>query len=140
MKHVHPSRLLKAALAADAVVSAAVALLQIVAAGALAEWLALPRGLLFETGLFLVGYTLLLVVLARSARVPAWLVGFIVVGNVGWAIGCVALPAAGWVTPNAAGMAYLALQAVAVLAFAVLEFAGLRVSAPAGHAGTAAAR
>lgn len=140
MKHVHPSRLLKAALAADAVVSAAVALLQIVAAGALAEWLALPRGLLFETGLFLVGYTLLLVMLARSARVPAWLVGFIVVGNVGWAIGCVALPAAGWVTPNAAGLAYLALQAFAVLAFAVLEFAGLRVSAPAGHAGTAAAR
>lgn len=140
MRHVTPSRLLKAALAADAVVSGAVALLQIVAADALAGLLSLPRALLFETGLFLVGYAVLLVVLARSARVPAWLIAFIVAGNAGWAIACIALLASGWVAPTAAGVGYVVLQAVAVLLFAALEAAGLRSSLPAAAVRAAGAR
>jgi hypothetical protein len=139
MHTVYPSTLLRRALGADALVSGAVAALQLAAAGALADLLALPRALLVETGVFLACYTVLLVVLARSERVWRPLVLVIVAGNVGWAIACVGVIAAGVVQPSALGVAFVAVQAVAVLGFAALEGLGLKASRPAagGHAARA---
>jgi hypothetical protein len=86
MQTVHPSRLLRIALLADAVVSGAMGVLQLGAAAALATLLELPQALLLGTGEFLLAYALLLVTLATRTRLWPALVTFIVLGNVLWAL------------------------------------------------------
>ncbi len=134
MKTVHPSSLLKFALLTDAAVSGAMGVLQLSAAAALAALLELPQALLLATGEFLVVYALLLVGMATRARLWSALVMFIVLGNLMWALACMALPGTGTLAPNALGIGFLLLQAVAVVVFAVLEWRGLQSSAPAGAA------
>ena len=134
MKAVYPSRFLKFALIADAAVSGAVAALQLAAPDGLSQFLLLPRSLLIETGIFLVAYTVLLVVLARSSVVWTALIGLVVIGNASWAAGCVAALVSGLLLPNMFGTAFVMVQAVAVLVFAVLEFRGLNASTPARDA------
>lgn len=131
MKTVTPSPLLTFAFGADAIVSGAVALLQLAAAAWLGKLLQLPPALLLGTGLFLVGYTALLMVLARSRAIWSALVRFVALGNVGWAAGCVALMAADLVAPGPLGVGFLLVQAVTVLVFAALQWMGLASSAPA---------
>jgi hypothetical protein len=135
MQSVIPSSLLKKALAADAVVSGAVAVLQVSMSDGLGRLLMLPRGLLVETGVFLVAYTVLLVVLARSGRIWSSLILLVVAGNVAWAAGCAALLGTGYLEPNTLGLAFVAVQAAAVLVFAGLEYLGLRDSDPAPSSG-----
>src|SRR5690606_40759220 len=115
MQLILPSRLLRIALVADAVATGALAVLQVALPDLLSRLLVLPRGLLLETGVFLLGYMLLLVIMARSARLPSLLVGIIVVGNVAWAAGCAALLGIGTLQPGALGLAYVAMQVLAVL-------------------------
>jgi hypothetical protein len=128
MNTIIPSRLLKLALISDAVVSGAVALLQLLAAAELSKWLNLPQSLLVETGMFLVAYTGVLVYLARSATVWSPIMWLVVIGNVGWAIACITILAERIVSPNLFGAMFVLVQAVAVLIFAALEYAGLRAS------------
>ena len=130
MKFVVPSRWLKTTLGVDALVSGAVALLHLLAADALAAWLALPRALLLGSGAFLVAYVALLTALARAPRVPSALIALVVAGNVLWALGCLAL-LGGAVARNALGASFLVLHAATVLTFAAFEWRGLRTSAPA---------
>lgn len=129
-KTVTPSPRLKFALTLDAAVSAASAAVQLAAADGLSQALALPRALLVDTGLFFVAYVVLLVLMARSHRLWGALVMLVIVGNAGWALACAALVVAGVLAPNGLGLAYVALQAVAVLVFAVLQFRGLAASRP----------
>jgi hypothetical protein len=131
MHLILPSRLLRLALVVDAAATGALAVLQLALPDALSRLLMLPRGLLLETGAFLVGYVLLLVVMARSQRLWSWLVRTVVVGNVLWAVGCAALLASGAVDPDALGITYVAMQALAVLVFAGAQYVGMRRSAPA---------
>jgi hypothetical protein len=128
MKTIQSSRLLKLALYADAAASVSLAGLQLLLPSLLSDRLSLPAGLLTGTGIFLVGYTLMLVLLARAHHVWAVAVQFIILGNVGWAIACLALAETAIVSPSGLGVAFLVFQAVAVLAFAALEYAGLRAS------------
>ena len=131
MKTVHPSPLLKLALLADAVIGGATGVLQLLAATALSTLLELPRALLLGTGEFLVVYALLLLGMATRARLWSALVMFVVLGNLMWGLGCMALLMTGRLAPNALGICFVLLQAVAVVALAVLEWRGLRSSAPA---------
>ena len=128
MRSVIPSPFLRTALTADAVVSGGVAALQLTAASWLSELLMLPRTLLVESGAFLVAYTVLLVALARSARVPSAVVGIIVLGNIAWAVGCLGLLAMDAPAPSRLGVAFVLVQALAVLLFAALEYVGLNAS------------
>lgn len=128
MKSIQASQLLKTALLADAAVSAAAAALQLAVPDGLAELLHLPRALLVETGAFLAVYVVLLVAMARAARLWSSLVWVVVLGNVGWALGCVGLAVSP--VPGALGVAFLLVQALAVLVFAALEYRGLKSSAP----------
>ena len=139
MQTIEPSRLLRTVLLVDAVVSAGVAALQLFAGPLLAGLLALPAMLLLESGIFLVAYVARLLAMARSARLWSWLVRVVIVGNVAWAAGCVGLPLLLATPPSAPGVAFLLLQAAAVLAFAALQWRGLRQSPPA-PAGLTAAR
>ena len=140
MRTVHPSPLLKTALVADAVVTGAAAVLQLTAASWLSELLALPRTLLIESGAFLVAYTVLLIVLARSTRVSSAVIATIVVGNIAWAAGCVGLLVTDALSPSGLGVAFVIMQTVAVLIFATLEYLGLKGSEPLPREHAAVAR
>jgi hypothetical protein len=126
---VVPGRLLVAALRTDAAVSGAVALLQLAAAGLIGAWTQLASPLLFASGLFLVGYVGLLLLLAAARRVWRPLLWLVIGGNVLWALGAIAL--AGAAGASALGIAYLALHAGSTLFFAAWEGAGLRRSVAA---------
>ena len=138
MHTIHPSRFLKIALFADAVVSGAVALLQLLAGKLLAGLLALPAVLLLESGVFLIVYVALLLAMATRPRLWSWLVWAVIGGNVAWAVGCLSLlkvlPAFGGGPASSLGVAFLLVQAFTVLAFALLQWRGWRAS-PLADAG-----
>jgi hypothetical protein len=136
---IQPNGFLRGALLADAVVSGAVALLQLALTGLLVELLHLPSSILMGTGAFLVAYVVLLIVLARSARVWPALIWIVVLGNVAWALGCVGLMFGTEVNPSPLGVAFLGVQAVTVLIFAGLEYKGLGESAGGARAAVARA-
>jgi hypothetical protein len=131
-----PSSTLRMALWTDAAVSGAAGALQLAGGDALAAALGLPDSLSLYSGVFLLGYAALLVAMARAPRLHAALVALVVFGNLGWALGCVGLPAAGALSPSSLGWAWLLLQALAVVVFAAWEGAGWRASpvARSGHA------
>ena len=129
MNTIQPNKFLRGALLADAVVSGAVALLQLALTGLLVDLLRLPSPLLLGTGAFLVAYVALLLVLARSARVWTPLIWIVVMGNVAWALACIWLVSGAAVKPSALGVAFVGVQAVAVLIFAALEYKGVVESA-----------
>jgi hypothetical protein len=115
---------LRHALVLDAVASGALGALLAVAGRPLAGPLGLSPALLVGAGLALLPFALALLVLARSAspaRAGAWTV---VAVNVLWVAGSVAVALAA--DPSALGLAFVAVQAVAVAAFAALQAAALR--------------
>ncbi|WBY00936.1 hypothetical protein PE066_15910 [Ramlibacter tataouinensis] len=126
---------LRRVLWADAASCLACGVAQLAAPQPLSGWFGLPPALLLSTGSFLVGYALLLAILAARTRLPRPLVALGAVGNVGWALGCGAVLA--WLTPTAWGIAWVALQAATVLVLADLQWMGLR--ATRGRAGMAPA-
>jgi hypothetical protein len=147
--HVHPlpecamsipsSSFLRRALAADALVSAASALLMSVASVPLSALLALPMPLLLGAGIVLVPCAVLVGVLAACARVPRALVWGVIAANVLWALGCAALLVERLVQPTLLGEAFVIVQAITVLVFAQLEYIGLRRSVDDAMARLAAA-
>ena len=135
MTNIHPSTWLKNALLADAAVSGATALLQTAATPTLVSLLGLPAGLLLETGLFMIGYCGLLIWLARRVRLSVIWIELIVAGNLLWAVGCaIVLLQAKTLATSPLGQAFVIVQAIAVLAFAALEWAGLKRSVRGGSA------
>ena len=128
---VVPAPMLLAALRADAAVSAAAALLQLLAGAALAAATGLAPALLLASGVFMVGYVALLLWASTRTRLARWLVGLFVVGNLGWAAGCVLLAAFGPPQTTATGQAYLLLQALGVAVLALWQRAGLHRSVAA---------
>jgi hypothetical protein len=129
-----PSRSLRHALTADAVVSGGCGLLQLAGGAGLAALLGLSAPLLQATGVFLLGYAALLVMLATRERLDqAWIV-LVVTGNLGWSIACVALVALGLISPSAWGLGWMVLQALVPMAFAAWQFTAARASATASTA------
>ena len=128
MKIVHPVPLLRQALLADAVTSAACALLLIAAAGPLAGLLGLPAGLLRGAGIVLVPFVALLAVMAMRDSLPRILVWAVIAGNALWAVESALLLASGRVEPTRAGYAFVVAQAIVVAMYAQLQFMGLRRS------------
>ncbi len=136
MRTVVPSPFLRFALLVDIALSGAVALLQLIAAEWLAAKLALPRSLLVESGVFMLGYVLLLTVLVRRRQIRSGIVTAVVVGNAVWALLCVALLLSDSVSPSTLGVGFVLVQADAVLVFALLQWRGLTRSTLARVAGT----
>jgi hypothetical protein len=125
---IYPSVFLRRAILADAVFSGVSALLLTFGAGALVPWLNLPEALLRETGLFLIAYAALVGWLGTRQSMPKVLVAIVITGNAAWTIASIALLFSGAVTPNLLGEAFVAAQAIAVGAFAELQYIGLRRS------------
>jgi uncharacterized protein YjeT (DUF2065 family) len=109
--------LLRAVLAIDAGVTGLTALAMAAAAGPLAALTALPEDLLRIVGLVLLPYVAWIAWLARK---PGYRSSWLVVALNGvYALDCVLLLAGGWVMPNALGVVFVLVQAVAVAGFAV---------------------
>ena len=126
MRHLIPSStLLRAALLGDAAASGGMGLLLTAAAHPMTSLLALPEPLLRGASLVLLPYAGLVAWLGFQPRLPRWTVRGVVGSNLLWALDSMLL-ALGLATPNGLGTAFVLLQAVAVLGFALLQWAGLR--------------
>src|SRR3954466_16407103 len=106
---IHPTRFLRRALLADALVSGAMAVLLAAGGAALAPRLNLPEVLLRETGLFLIAYAALVGWLASRAAMLKPLVWVVIAGNAAWASASMLLLVSGAVTPNLPGEAFVAM-------------------------------
>lgn len=126
----HP-QFLRYVLIADAIASGATGALMILGAGFLSGLLAIPGGLIFEAGLILVPYVLLVAIVASRPAIPAKPVGFIIACNALWALGSVLLLVSGLIAPNALGYAFVILQAAVVAILGELQYVALRRKAAA---------
>jgi hypothetical protein len=124
-------RFLPRVMAADALSCAATGAVQLGLTGPLAGLTGLPAALLTGTGVFLLAYAVLALWIARRSTPPRRLIGLVVVGNLAWAAGGVALLASGAIAPTALGVAWVLAQAVVVLVLAELQWMGLRATRPA---------
>ena len=120
-----PSSFLRRVWWADAAVSAVVGAVMAGAAGPLGELVGLSSRLLAIGGLALLPYAAFLAWLATRDVVPRAAAWAPVLLNLVWAVDCVALALTQAETmPLRVG--FIAVQVITVLAFADLEFAGLR--------------
>src|SRR5690606_38140853 len=123
----HP-RFLTRVLLIDAIASGATAVLLVAGADLLAPLLQLPAGLLRGAGVVLVPFVALVYGLSRQASPPRGAIAAVVAVNFAWvaASACVAFGGA-W-QPSLAGVAFVMVQAAAVLVFADLGWLGLRAT------------
>lgn len=128
MNTLHVSPLLRFALTLDAVATAVTGAALLPFADELAHLLGLPVALLVGAAAFMLVYALVLGLLRRRATLPRWAVWTIIVGNALWALDCAALAFVGGLAPTTLGVAFLLVQALAVAAFAELQYFGLRRS------------
>lgn len=115
---------LRRVLFADALASLGSAALLIAATGPVAELTGLSKAVLFEAGLVLAPFVLLVLAVAARPQTPRAGVMAIVAINVLWVIGSVALLASS--APTALGYAFVIAQALAVGVLAELQVIGLK--------------
>lgn len=108
-------------LAVDAMVTGLNAVAYVAAAGPIGELLGAEPEVLRGVGLFLLGFTGLLVLAARHPAPEGTPVRAIVVANAIWAVASVAVATAGLLDLDVVGRAWVLAQAVVVGAFAVIQ-------------------
>ncbi len=113
---------LQSILAFDAATCAVMGVLLVFASGAISGVTLIPSSLLFWAGLVLLPIAGFMVFFARAAIAPPWAVQMIVLGNVFWVLGSVALPVLGLFSPNAFGWIFILAQAAVVAIFAGIEW------------------
>lgn len=119
-----PGTFLRRVLLADAATGLATGTLMSSATATLSGLTLIAPPLLYSAGLSLFPIAAFMAYVAmRFSRLGVWLV---ILGNVGWALGSIALLVGGVIAPNALGAAFVVLQALAVAVFAGLEVLGLR--------------
>lgn len=114
------------ALMLDAAFSAVGGVIMAAGASFIAPLTDLPQQLLFWAGLALVPWVALCYWAARNASGSRKVVGEIAILNVVWVVASFGIMLGGLVSPNALGIAFVTIQAIAVAAFATLQFASLR--------------
>jgi hypothetical protein len=119
-------KLLRYALIGDAVASGATGLLMIAGAGFLSGLLGLPEQMLMIAGVILMPFTAMVAYLATRDTPSEGSVWAIIVINVAWVAASAFVLFGGVVSPTALGYAFVAAQALVVLAFADFQFFGLR--------------
>ena len=126
-------RFLPRVMAVDAASCAATGALQLVFTGALARLTGLPAPLLLGTGVFLLAYAAAAAWMAARDVPPRRLIGLVVAGNFGWAVGCIALLAVGGAAITPLGWAWVLAQALTVVVLAELQWMGLRRTRAGRH-------
>jgi hypothetical protein len=125
---INPSLFLRRAIVGDAVITGAMAVLLVVAAGVLGPLLNLPESFLREVGIFLIVYAALVGFLGSRELMPKIAVWLVIGANALWAIDSIALLFTSWVQPNLLGQAFVVMQAVTVAFIAELQYIGLKRS------------
>ena len=110
---------------------AAMGLLLVAAAMPLSQMLGLSRALLMEAGVALLPFALF-VAWAATRPNPARLARLVVAANIGWVVASLAVIAGPWMQPTTLGVTFVAAQAVAVAAIALLQHAASRPTLAAG--------
>jgi hypothetical protein len=126
MTHVPMLRLLRLALLADAGASGATAALLVAGAGLLEPLLGLPVALMREAGMLLIPYVILVLFVASRPTASVAAVNAIIGINAAWTAASGLLLVSGWVSPTLLGIGFVLAQALAVGAFAVIQYACLR--------------
>jgi hypothetical protein len=119
---------LRNVLLVDAATCVVFGLLMTIAANPVANLTGLPAELLGSEGLSL--FPIAAFIAFVATRQPAWPIGvwLVILGNIGWVVGCLGLLLGAFASPTAFGMAFVSAQAIAVAVLAEFEFTGLRRS------------
>ena len=120
------SSFLRRALTADAAISGATGVVMIVAADVLAGLLSVPATLLRYAGIGLIPFVVYLFYLSRRPLLAPASVWLVIALNIAWVIASGLLLLSGQIHPNAFGYAFVIGQAIAVAAFAEVQYVGLR--------------
>jgi hypothetical protein len=131
---VTPNPLLRTALILDAAASGAMGLLLLAGAPWLTALFGLPQALLIAAGVVCLIWAAIVGWPARRPQVAAAAVWAIIAVNALWVVESAALLLLGWVEPTRLGTAFVVAQALAVAAFAELQFVGLKRSRRAAAA------
>jgi hypothetical protein len=123
------SRLLRIALLADALATAATGLLLLVFAAPFDTLLGLPAQLSRTLGLALLPYAGLVAYLGTRPHASRAAVWAVIICNVFWVVDSALLLMGNWIDPTPLGVAFVIVQAIAVAGFADLQFVGLRRAA-----------
>jgi hypothetical protein len=118
--------LLRRALRLDAVASGVLGAVLVVASGPVGRLLELPAMLLLDAGLVMLVWAAVTGWLGTRAPIPRRGAAAVIVVNLLWAIDSAVLLVTGWVEPNGLGVAFVLVQAAAVLGLAELQYLGLR--------------
>lgn len=132
MSTFNPSRILRIALAIDALSCLAMGAGLAIGADALAGPFGLPTPLLRAAGLVLLPCAAVLGYLASRSLAASGLVWTVVALNLGWVIESLSLLAGSFVHPTTLGSAFVLVQAAAVLVLAVIEGWANRAAARSG--------
>lgn len=117
---------LRLALKLDAVVSGLFGALLLAGGPVIDDLLGARLALLWSVGLFTVAYGVFVWSVASGANVSRRAAESVMVGNLLWVAGSVAVVAAGWLSLTALGTAFVLAQAATVALLAGLQFFGLR--------------
>ncbi|MGE0097652.1 MAG: hypothetical protein AB7S86_04825 [Hydrogenophaga sp.] len=117
---------LRRVLAFDALSGAATGALQLGLTGLLSQWLGISEALLQGAGIAIFAFVALAAWLALQATPPRGALAVLVIGNLAWVAGCLALVFGGAPGVTGLGVGYLLFQAVVVLVLAELQWMGLR--------------
>ena len=131
--------ILRFALKADAVVTGANAAVYLAGAPLLADWLGLPIGVLLAVGAFLAVYAALVYRLATRPAMPAAAVTAVIAANAVWAADSLLALGLDWFSPTPAGQILIAVQAVGVAVFALVQRTAMVKAFSSASAGSASA-
>jgi len=125
---VSGSTFLRRVLALDAVLSAVMGVVMMLAVTPLSSLLGLPASLLTWAGLSLLPFAAFAGWLATRELLPRAGVWVIVVCNAFWAVDSIVMLVSGWLDPTFLGKAFVVFQALVVALLAELQLFGLRRS------------
>ncbi|MFE7105669.1 hypothetical protein ACFU98_10405 [Streptomyces sp. NPDC057575] len=118
--------LLRFALLADVVLTGANGIGYLALATVLDSFLGVDRSVLYPVGVFLTGYALWLLTVARREDIGRGAAAVVIALNTAWAMAGVAAVAVDTLTATGAGNVWIVFQALTVGAMAALQYAGLR--------------
>lgn len=124
---------LRTILLVDGVVSGAMGLMLLAGAGILDSAFDLPTAFLRGVGVVLLPWFALLAVVATRRVINRAVVRFVIAVNLAWVAASILLPFTGWVEPNALGVAFIIVQAMAVTVFALVQVAKQVEAAPSAQ-------
>ncbi len=122
---------LRSTVLVDGIVSGAMGLLLLIGAGILDSMLDLPTALLRTVGVVLIPWMILLAAIAMRRVISRSIVRIVIAVNLGWVAASILLLFTGWVEPNALGVVFIIVQAMAVVVFALAQIAKQAEAAPA---------